>query len=255
MPDPEPYRPHKALAKLYPEVAAGGFTRQDGFIEFFGRINALLPPEATILDFGAGRGAWTDAPIAEYHRTLRDFKRRGHRVVGTDVDRVVLTNPTLDEAYHVPLGSPLPLADAEFDLVFADHVLEHVTAADAPAVAAEIERVLKPGGWFAARTPNKWGMIATGARLVPNTLHAKVLSVLQPGRQERDVFPTQYAMNTTRDLRRLFPASDWTLAVYRHASEPQYVGRSTLAWRAAAFVDRMTPPLLLPTLMVFAQKK
>lgn len=255
MPEQEPFTPHKALARLYPEVHAGGFTRHDGFVEFFGRIGALLPPKATILDFGAGRGAWTDDPLAPYHRSLRDFGRHGHTVVGTDVDPVVLENPKLDEAYHVEPGAALPLADARFDLVVADHVLEHVTATDAAAVAAEISRVLKPGGWFAARTPNKWGMIATGARLVPNSLHARVLTRLQPGRQERDVFPTQYAMNTSRDLRRLFPAAKWNLTVYRHASEPQYVGRSTTAWRVASFVDRLTPPPLLPTLMIFAQKK
>jgi SAM-dependent methyltransferase len=255
VPEPAPFVAHKALARLYPEVLAGGFTRHDGFVEFFARINALLPPQATILDFGAGRGAWTDAPLAPYHRDLRDFARHGHTVVGTDVDPVVLENPKLQEAYLVPLGAPLPVADARFDLLVADHVLEHVTRADAPGVAAEIGRVLKPGGWFAARTPNKWGMIAAGARLVPNTLHAKVLTLLQPGRQERDVFPTQYAMNTIRDLRRLFPESGWRLVVYRHASEPQYVGRSVLAWRAASFIDRLTPPPLQPTLMIFAQKR
>lgn len=249
------FTPHVALAKLYPEVAAGGFTRHDGFVEFFLRANSLLPDKATILDFGAGRGAWTDAPLAPIHRELRDFGRRGHTVVGTDVDPVVLENPTLDESYVVSVGAPLPLDDGRFDLVIADHVLEHVTASDAPAVAAEISRVLRPGGWFAARTPNKWGMIATCARLVPNALHAKVLTVLQPGRQEKDVFPTRYAMNTRRDLRRLFPADTWDLAVYRHASEPQYVGRSTIAWRIASFIDQVTPPPLLPTLMVFARKR
>lgn len=245
--------PDHPLARLYPEVVAGGFTRHDGFVEFFSRINALLPDKADVLDFGAGRGGWTDAPLSPYHRRLRDFRAAGHRVVGVDVDEVVTENPSVDEAHVITPGERLPLPDDAFDLVFADHVLEHVDHADAPFVVSELQRVLRPGGWFAGRTPNKWGMIGVGARMVPNDLHVRVLEKLQPGRQERDVFPTRYAMNTRRDLARLFPAGRWNLFVYGHASEPQYAGSSTAAWRAASLVDRLTPPRLQPTLMVFAQ--
>lgn len=251
---PLEFQPHATLRKLYPEVAAGGFTRHDGFIDFFGRINALVDENSVVLDFGAGRGAWADTPLAPFHHRLRDLQKVVKKVVGTDVDPVVMENPTVDEAHLMAVGEPLPFEDATFDLVFSDHVLEHVTADHAPGVAAELHRVLKPGGWVAARTPNKWGAIGVVARMVPNRMHAKVLETLQPGRQERDVFPTQYAMNTRKDLRRLFPADRWELAVYGHASEPQYVGTNAAAWRAASFVDQVTPPRMLPTLMIFARK-
>ena len=240
--------------RLYPEVAAGGFTRHDGFVDFFTRANALLETEGTVLDFGAGRGEWADADLSAYHRRLRDFRASGHRVVGVDVEPAVLKNPTLDEAHVIEPGARLPFDDASFDLVVADYVLEHITERDAPSVAAELHRVIRPGGWFAARTPNKWGVIGVGARIVPNSLHVRVLERLQPGRQAQDVFPTQYHMNTRADLRRLFKSSQWDLFTYAHASEPQYAGRSVAAWRMAAFLDRITPPPLGPTLMVFARR-
>src|SRR5215213_4558977 len=92
-------------------------------------------------------------------------------------------------------------------------------------LAAEVLRVLKPGGWFAARTPNKWGMIGLGARAVPNRLHTRFLHRLQPGRQAEDVFPVEYHMNTRRRLRALFPPPHRTV-VYGHSSEPTYFGHS-----------------------------
>ena len=248
----QPFVPNPTLAELYPEAAVGGFTRLDGQIEFYVRINALVDEKSRVLDFGAGRGQWALDPMPEMARRLRTLKGRVAEVVGSDVEEVVMSNPTLDTAVVVEPGVPLPFEAGGFDLVIADHVLEHVEPGDAQAVADDIMRVLKPGGWLAARTPNKWGMIGIGSRAIPNKLHARVLSRLQPGRKAEDVFPTRYAMNTRKHLRALFPGQD--VHVYGHASEPTYFGRSKTAWRVAAGVDRMTPSRMAPTLMVFVQK-
>lgn len=247
------FEPGETLARLYPEASVGGYTRRDGFVDFYTRVNALLGPESEVLDFGAGRGQWAHDPMPATHTFLRSFHERVRRVVGIDVDAAVISNPTLEDAQVVPAGSPIPYADATFDLVLADYVLEHVTEADAPQVADEVMRVLKPGGWFCARTPNKWGLIGVGARTVPNDLHTRVLTRLQPGRKAEDVFPVEYHMNTRRDLRRLFPAPH-ELVVYGHSSEPTYMGNSVPAWRAAQLLDRITPPRLASTLMVFVRK-
>lgn len=251
--DSEQFRPSETLARLYPESAAGGYTRHDGFVEFYTRVNALLDEDSVVLDFGAGRGQWAHDPMPAPSRLLRSFHTRVARVVGIDVDDAVHDNPALAEAHVVAPGAPIPYDDATFDLVVADHVLEHVSQADAPGVAAEVLRVLRPGGWFAARTPNKWGMIGVAARAVPNQLHTKVLERLQPGRKAEDVFPVEYHMNTRRQLRSLFPEPHRLIA-YGHASEPTYFGRSVPAWRVAQLVDRLTPAPLAPTLMVFVQK-
>lgn len=247
------FRPGATLASLYPEAHAGGFSRYDGFVEFYSRVNALLDHDSRVLDFGAGRGEWTDGRLPAYSRHLRAFHERVAEVVGVDVDDAVLQHPALAEAHVIAAPGPIPYADASFDVVVADYVLEHVSRTDAPAVAAELLRVLEPGGWLAARTPNKWGVIGIGARTVPNHLHTRVLARLQPGRKEEDVFPVEYHMNTRADLRRLFPAPH-ELVVYGHSSEPTYFGSSVPLWRVAQLVDRLTPPRLAPTLMVFVQK-
>lgn len=247
------FRPNETLARLYPEVTAGGYTRYDGFIEFYTRVNALLEAGSEVLDFGAGRGLWATEPLPALHKRLRAFHERVARVDGVDVDPVVLQNPTLSSAQVIEPGAALPFADGAFDMVVADHVLEHVDQADAPTVAGEILRVLRPGGWLAARTPNKWGMIGVGARVVPNDLHTRVLRRLQPERKAEDVFPVRYSMNTRRQLSRLFPEPH-ELVVYGHSSEPTYFGSAAPAWRMAQLVDRLTPPRLAPTLMVFVRK-
>lgn len=247
------FRPGRTLARLYPEVRAGGYTRHDGFIEFYTRVNALLDAESRVLDFGAGRGLWASEPLPALHKRLRAFHERVAGVDGVDVDPVVLDNPTLASAQVIEPGRPLSFADGTFDLVLADHVLEHVAAEDAPQVASELLRVLRPGGWLAARTPNKWGVIGLGARAVPNDLHTRVLRRLQPARKAEDVFPVRYSMNTRRQLRALF-GPPHELVLYGHASEPTYFGDAAAVWRVAQFVDRLTPPRLAPTLMIFVRK-
>ena len=248
----EQFVPDPTLIRLYPEAEVGGYSRVNGDIEFYTRINALVGPDSRVLDFGAGRGWWAVEPFPEMSRRTRMLRGKVNEVVGTDVDPAVLTNPTLDSAKVVELGEVLPFEDASFDLVVADYVLEHVDKADASELAADVMRVLKPGGWFAARTPNKWGTTGVGARMVPNRLHVKLLKRLQPDRLAEDVFPVRYQMNTRRDLRRLFAPHN--IFVYGHTSEPAYFGRSVIAWRIAAFIGRLTPPGMSPTLIVFVQK-
>ena len=239
-------------ASLYPETAVGGFSRVDGTIEFYSRVNALLEADMTVLDFGAGRGLFLDEPPS-YRRDLQNLRGKVRRVVGVDVDTAVKLNQSLDEAQVIDMGSPLPLGDESVDLIVSDHVFEHVD--DPDAVVAELDRVLKPGGWICARTPNRHGYIASGARLVPNRVHAKALQKLQPQRQERDVFPTRYLLNTPAQLRRHFPAERFEVFSYTHNSEPAYFGRSVVAWRAVKLVSRILPDRLGATIMIFVRKR
>lgn len=241
--------------RLYPEIAAGGYARRDGFIDFFLRVRTLLNEGDVVLDFGAGRAAWNEDPGApKVFREIRDFRTAGVKVIGVDVDPIVLENHSVDESYLIEPAGRLPLGDALVDVIVADHVFEHVSREDAPAVVDELRRVLKPGGWICARTPNKWGAIGVAARVVPNDKHVATLTKLQPNREAQDVFPVRYAMNTPRDLRRLFPTGAWTLTSYGHPGVQQYAGSSVAAWRAAAFLDRITPPALSPTWMIFVRK-
>ncbi len=241
------------ITHFYPEYRAGGFTRSDGSVAFFLRVNALLEPGMTVLDYGAGRAEWFSSELVEMRHRLRLLKGKVRRVIGVDIDSAVLGNPTVDQALVVGHDAMLPFEDRSIDLVLADHAFEHV--ASPPFFAREIDRVLKPGGWVCARTPNRWGYIAVGARLVPNQHHMKLLNIIQRSRKEADVFPTVYRMNTRSDLKQLFPVDRYDHAVYAHNPEPAYFGGSRTLWWLAIASARVLPEALGATLHIFLQKK
>lgn len=117
-----------------------------------------LRPGDRVLDVGAGFG-----------RHVFEFARRGADVVALDYaeEEVVETRATLGAmvaAEEIDIArfngvlrgdaTRLPFADASFDHVITSEVLEHVQ--DDVAAIAEMFRVLKPGGMFAATVP-AWG--------------------------------------------------------------------------------------------------
>lgn len=247
--------PFDAGACFFPEKNAGGFTRHNTTVQFYVRVNALLRPGMTVLDFGAGRGAGVVDEHRAFVRDLRNLRGKVRRVIGVDVDPVVTTNPTLDEAHVLPQGADLrlPLADASVDLILADWVFEHIE--HPAAMATEFHRVLKPGGWVCARTPNKWGYIALGARIVPEALHDRVLAYLQPARQERDVFPKFYRVSTASAINAAFPGDRWANFSYPVEGEPAYAANRKTLWRAFLLLSSLTPDALKPIILVFLRKR
>ena len=246
-------QPMSVVETLYPEVRAGGFSRVDGNIEFYGRINALLHPAMTVLDFGAGRGKdATDDPVT-FRRQLRILRGKVAEVIGVDTDVAVLANPSVDSAVVIEENEVLPFADESIDLIFSDFCFEHLT--NPAAVACELDRVLKPLGWICARTPNRWGYIGVGARAFPNRLHARLLKRLQPGRAVQDMFPTRYRLNTRRQITACFPESRFVDCTYGVDSEPAYFGSSVPATRIAKTLIHVTPERFAALLYVFLQKR
>ena len=136
----------------FPEIGAGGSNSLDGTIEFYNRINALLAPEMVILDFGAGRGAALSCGAYGFKKRLMTFRGKVARVVACDVDEVLLENSGADETVVIQPDVELPFADRTFDLIVADYVFEHIV--DPVLVSAELRRILRPGGWICACTPN-----------------------------------------------------------------------------------------------------
>jgi SAM-dependent methyltransferase len=96
-----------------------------------------------VLDVGSG-----------YGRHVYECARRGAHVVALDYAAMVETGEiTADELIGVLRGDArhLPFPDATFDVVITSEVLEHIQ--DDVAAIAEMVRVLKPGGRFAATVP------------------------------------------------------------------------------------------------------
>ena len=242
---------NKAPGRKYPERGAGGYSHVDGTVEFYGRVHALLEPGSVVVDLGAGRSNVDEDPV-RYRRELRRLQNGAKHVVGLDVDPVVLTNPNVDSAYVIRVGEPLPLADASVDMVVSDWTFEHLD--DPAGAAAEIRRILRPGGWVCARTPNKWGYIGMAARAVPNQYHNAVLRRVQPNRQTKDAFPTRYLLNTRADIARHFRPEHFRDCTYTMDGEPAYFAGNPAAWRAANALFRLTPARCRSVLFVFLQR-
>ena len=76
------------IKRYYPECCFGGFTRIDGTVAFFTRVNALLQRDYVVVDVGCGRGEYVEDTNA-YRKNLRILKGKVRRVVGIDIDGLV----------------------------------------------------------------------------------------------------------------------------------------------------------------------
>lgn len=246
-----PAADNRLAARFFPEMGIAGFSHVDGSLQFLNQVAALLRPDDRVLDFGAGRGE----PIADdpvpYRRALSTLQGRCAHLEGCDVDPVVLENPYLDGARRIEIGAPLPYPDASFDMIVSRSVFEHVD--DPEHVAAELIRVLRPGGWICAVTPNAWGYLAVAARLVPNRLHARALRHIQPGRKGEDVFPTRYRMNSPRALHRLF-GRQGEIFLIRASAEPAYHFNRGFLYAVFYLLHKFLPSASQTTLNVFIHK-
>lgn len=238
---------------FYPEMAAGGFSRVDGTVQFWQRISALIRPESVVLDFGAGRGSSHSDDQVAYRRDLLSLKGRVREIIGVDVDPVVTTNEALDRAFVVAPGGQLPLPAESVDIIVSDFVFEHIE--DPAKAAAELDRVLAPGGWICVRTPNRWGYIALANRLIPDWLHSRVIRNAQHDRKGEDVFPAVYRLNTASGFRRHFPSSRYEQYVIPWDAEPAYHFGSKFLYSIFLAIQYVTPAPFKTILMVFIRKR
>lgn len=119
----------------------------------FDRLN--LEPGDLVLDMGAGAG-----------RHAFEVYRRGAHIVALDYSLADLKDcsglfQAMEEAGEAPAGThwatingdgtALPFGDDTFDVIICSEVMEHIP--DDSAAAAELARVLKPGGLLAVTVP------------------------------------------------------------------------------------------------------
>jgi ubiquinone/menaquinone biosynthesis C-methylase UbiE len=158
----------------------------------------------------------------------------------------------LIDEFRLITGDRWPVETASIDLLVSDAVVEHVQ--DPDQYFAECQRVVKPGGVICIRTTNRWSYVSIAARIVPNRLHGKVVEKVQPGREEKDVFPTYFRANTLRSLRRLLAAYGFEGCVYRHIAEPNYFRFSRTAYGLGMILHRFLPSPMWPVLYLFARR-
>jgi SAM-dependent methyltransferase len=241
----------RLLERWYPEVRFGGFTDVDGTVAFYSRVNSLLEPSFTVLDLGCGRGQAAEDPI-RWRRELQVFKGKCARVIGADVDPDAAVNPHLDE-FRLIENDRIPLEDETIDLCISDAVVEHI--ADVDLFFGECRRVLKAGGYLCIRTPNATSYASVATRVVPNRLHARVLSRVQPDRKCEDVFATLYRCNTAKKLGTTLVRHGFECVVRSYEPEPAYLSFSRLAYAFGVLHQRHAPRRLRRVLLAYARKQ
>lgn len=244
------------IRRMHPEANIDGFSHRDKAVSFYAFVwaCALRTGAIRILDFGAGSGAFFRDEAADTGSLLRariqDLRNTGARVTACDIDPAVHDHPCSDEQVVVTAGEPLPFADASFDLVVSYNTFEHVE--DPAFTAAELLRVLRPGGYVCAATPSRYGYVALASALIPNRLHGAVLRRVQPRRRAEDIFPTFYRLNTPAQLRRCFRGCE--VRHYYFSSEPVYTFDNLLVYRAFLFLHRLLPGPLNMLFCAFIRK-
>ena len=189
-------------------------------------VDSHLRPRFAVLDLGAGRGA-----VGEL-----DLRRPDLFVAGVDVDSAVLANPLLDEARLVNPDGSLPYEDQSFDVVLAHNVLEHLT--NPPAVFGEGHRVLRPGGLFLSKTPNRRHYVATIARWTPHSFHAWVNR--RRGQHAEDTFPTVYRCNTPRTIASLAARAGFEVdSISLVEGRPEYLRGTAPSYVAGLVYERI----------------
>lgn len=239
--------------RWHPEKGIDGFSAIDGTIMFFTfvRTCCMKANAKDVLDYGAGRGMfWYEDP-SEYRKTLRDLRTTGATVTACDIDASVMSHPCSHHQVKIEPLQRLPFDDDSFDVIVSENTFEHIE--DADFVAGELKRILRPGGYLCARTPNRLGYLRLLSGMVPNSLHTKVLSRVQPDRKAEDVFPTVYKMNSPCQIKALFPGCE----VYHSytVGEPSYFFGNHLIYAVFKLIHALIPAFLAPAVSFFIRKQ
>jgi SAM-dependent methyltransferase len=192
------------------------YRRKPGYIKpadaWLKSLISCVPPRAAILEIGGG-------PAKSPSRELRSV---ASRLVGLDVDPVVRSNPFLDEAV-VYDGEEFPFDASSFDVVVSNWVNEHLT--DPETHFREAFRVLKVGGLYIFRTPNRWHYKSLVAMLVPSRLQVPLVRWLrQIPDEQHDPYPLFLRANSVRRVRGLLRSSGFSLRSLQMIEPYPYYG-------------------------------
>ncbi len=201
------------------------FSKNWDDIIFRENILSKIDENSMVLDAGAGAGIIEHMNIKGYAKT----------VYGVDLDERVVDNPYLDKGFVADVGN-LPFEDNVFDVVFSDNVLEHL---EHPLeVFNEVYRVLKPGGYFLFKTPNKFHYMPLIARCTPHKFH-QFINKLR-GRDEADTFPTRYKANSSTDIKNISVKAGFTeSSIQLIEGRPEYLRFNFLTYLVGITYERI----------------
>lgn len=189
-------------------------------------IDRLLSRDMAVLDIGCGR----TAPNLE--------KLRGKARALYGIDLVDFRDTAGDlHLFKESVADLKSFQDNSIDLAYSRSVMEHVEHID--AAYAEIFRVLSPGGHYIFLTPNRYDYASLIATMVPNRFHGRIVKATE-GREEEDVFPTQYKSNGFRTIRQLARQTGFSIAhLERLGQYPAYLAFSRPLFFAGSLYEKL----------------
>jgi SAM-dependent methyltransferase len=130
-----------------------------------------------------------------------------------------------------------------FDLVTFRMVVEHV---EKPVVVLEtLSRLVKPGGRVVIYTVNMWSPVPVVSKIVPFGAHHAVKAFLWRT-EERDTFPVVYAMNTRRQLKRLFRQAGFRECAFSYLDDCRTFARFAFLNRVELMTRTLLRKVVLP---------
>jgi len=158
-----------AFQKDHPDVdmyACGGLLSLSQYRYLYSLVDAFVPQEARVLDWGCGHGHFSFYLVSAGYRNVSAFSLDPEPAL---LREAALRFPGRLKHRQGSADDPvrLPYADAAFDAVLSVGVLEHVreTGGDERRSLRELRRVLRPGGTLIVdHFPNRWSLIEFLAR-------------------------------------------------------------------------------------------
>lgn len=180
--------------------------------------------QGKILEVGSG----PSNPTSDYLSTLGELH-------GVDIDPALLTNSALKAAHVISKRFPFP--DSTFDACASDYTGEHLV--DPRLHLTEIRRILKPGGHYVFRTPNRFHYTAVVSRLTPHWVHVKLANRLR-GITGHDPYPTYYRLNSRRQVMKLATQTGFKVEYFRAVErEPSYGMSSRILFLTFTAYERL----------------
>jgi SAM-dependent methyltransferase len=161
-------------------------------------IDSVLTPQTRWLDAGGGHQI---LEVAAPDLELAMVRRVRLTVCCDRVVDAIAKHRSIRAGVGATLDH-LPFRSASLDLITLNNVAEHLE--HPREVLSEFARVLAPGGRVIIHTPNVASypvrIAEVGRRVLPKPFIMKLIRYMD-FREEEDVFPTFYRVNTDRDLK------------------------------------------------------
>ena len=121
--------------------------------EFWQKLGKIIKENKKILDVGCGSGFIASEMTKRYNLDRKNFYL-------IDIDNYLIfpENKGMNFFSSDISFSKLPFANDSFDIVLSSQVIEHLE--NPFNYLREIERVLKPGGYFILSLPNGWNIFS-----------------------------------------------------------------------------------------------